>query len=112
MQYLQPTQEDEASHNVDESEGNGGGNGPRKISRKRRIEFPDRRENQWIQDGVFGGWREAAAEALSFLADDILNLLEIQVKTTSMSANANQTRQPRFIGPPEAAVKTACAPTG
>ena len=30
---------------------------------------------------------EAAAEALSSLADDILNLLEVQVKTTNMSAN-------------------------
>jgi replication initiation protein RepC len=33
---------------------------------------------------------EAAAEALSSLADDILNLLEVQVKTTSMSANESQ----------------------
>src|SRR5271155_1133728 len=33
---------------------------------------------------------EAAAEALSSLADDILNLLEIQVKTTNMSANESQ----------------------
>ena len=30
---------------------------------------------------------EAAAEALSSLADDILNLLEVQVKTTNLSAN-------------------------
>ena len=30
---------------------------------------------------------EAAADALSSLADDILNLLEVQVKTTNMSAN-------------------------
>ena len=30
---------------------------------------------------------EAAAEALSSLADDILNLLEIQIKTMNMSAN-------------------------
>jgi replication initiation protein RepC len=30
---------------------------------------------------------EAAAEALSSLADDILNLLETQVKITDMSAN-------------------------
>jgi replication initiation protein RepC len=33
---------------------------------------------------------EAAAEALSSLADDILNLLEIQVKTTNTSANESQ----------------------
>jgi replication initiation protein RepC len=33
---------------------------------------------------------EAAAEALSSLADDILNLLEVRVKTTSMSANESQ----------------------
>ena len=33
---------------------------------------------------------EAAAEALSSLADDILNLLEVQVKTTSMSVNESQ----------------------
>ena len=33
---------------------------------------------------------EAAAEALSSLADDILNLLETQVKTTNMSANESQ----------------------
>ena len=33
---------------------------------------------------------EAAAEALSSLADDILNLLEVHVKTTSMSANESQ----------------------
>jgi replication initiation protein RepC len=33
---------------------------------------------------------EAAAEALSSLADDILNLLEVQVKTTHMSANESQ----------------------
>src|SRR6202167_4739303 len=33
---------------------------------------------------------EAAAEALSSLADDILNLLEVQVKTISMSANESQ----------------------
>jgi replication initiation protein RepC len=33
---------------------------------------------------------EAAAEALSSLADDILNLLELQVKTTNMSANESQ----------------------
>ena len=30
---------------------------------------------------------ETAAEALSSLADDILNLLETQVKTTNISAN-------------------------
>ena len=33
---------------------------------------------------------EAAAEALSSLADDILNLLEVQVKTTNISANESQ----------------------
>ena len=33
---------------------------------------------------------QAAAEALSSLADDILNLLERQVKTTNMSANESQ----------------------
>ena len=33
---------------------------------------------------------EAAADALSSLADDILNLLEVQVKTTNMSANESQ----------------------
>src|SRR3984885_10197983 len=33
---------------------------------------------------------EAAAEVLSSLADDILNLLEIQVKTTNTSANESQ----------------------
>jgi replication initiation protein RepC len=33
---------------------------------------------------------EAAAEALSSLADDILNLLEVQIKTTTMSANESQ----------------------
>ena len=33
---------------------------------------------------------EAAAEALSSLADDILNLLEVQVKTTNMGANESQ----------------------
>jgi replication initiation protein RepC len=33
---------------------------------------------------------EAAAEALSSLADDILNLLEVRVKTTNMSANESQ----------------------
>ena len=33
---------------------------------------------------------EAAADALSSLADDILNLLEAQVKTTNMSANESQ----------------------
>jgi replication initiation protein RepC len=33
---------------------------------------------------------EAAAEALSSLADNILNLLEVQVKTTNMSANESQ----------------------
>ena len=32
----------------------------------------------------------AAAEALSSLADDILNLLEVQVKTTNISANESQ----------------------
>jgi replication initiation protein RepC len=31
---------------------------------------------------------EAAAEALSSLADDILNLLEVYVKTTDISANS------------------------
>ena len=33
---------------------------------------------------------EAAAEALSSLADDILNLLEVHVKTTNISANESQ----------------------
>jgi replication initiation protein RepC len=33
---------------------------------------------------------EAAAEALSSLADDILNLLETQIKTTNISANESQ----------------------
>jgi replication initiation protein RepC len=33
---------------------------------------------------------EAAAEALSSLADDILDLLEVQVKTTNMSTNESQ----------------------
>jgi len=33
---------------------------------------------------------EAAAEALSSLADDILNLLEVQIKTANMSANESQ----------------------
>jgi replication initiation protein RepC len=33
---------------------------------------------------------EAAAEALSSLADDILNLLEVQVKTANISANESQ----------------------
>ena len=33
---------------------------------------------------------EAAGDALSSLADDILNLLEVQVKTTNMSANESQ----------------------
>src|SRR3984957_4707985 len=33
---------------------------------------------------------EAAAEALSSLADDILNLLEVQVKATNISANESQ----------------------
>src|ERR1700677_1932739 len=33
---------------------------------------------------------EVAAEALSSLADDILNLLEVQVKTTNISANESQ----------------------
>jgi replication initiation protein RepC len=33
---------------------------------------------------------EAAAEALSSLADDVLNLLEVQVKTINMSANESQ----------------------
>jgi replication initiation protein RepC len=33
---------------------------------------------------------EAAADALSSLADDILNLLETQIKTTNMSANESQ----------------------
>jgi replication initiation protein RepC len=33
---------------------------------------------------------EAAAEALSSLADDILNLLEVQVKTINMSVNESQ----------------------
>jgi replication initiation protein RepC len=38
---------------------------------------------------------EAAADALSSLADDILNLLEVQVKTTNMSAN--ESRNERHI---------------
>jgi replication initiation protein RepC len=33
---------------------------------------------------------EAAAEALSSVADDVLNLLEVQVKTINMSANESQ----------------------
>jgi replication initiation protein RepC len=36
---------------------------------------------------------EVAAEALSTLADDILNLLETQVKTTNMSANESPSEQ-------------------
>ena len=36
------------------------------------------------------GELEAAAEALSSLADDVLNLLEVQVKTMNMSANESQ----------------------
>lgn len=36
---------------------------------------------------------EAAADALSSLADDILNLLETQVKITNMCANESQTSQ-------------------
>jgi replication initiation protein RepC len=36
------------------------------------------------------GELEAAADALSSLADDILNLLEVQVKLTNMSANESQ----------------------
>jgi replication initiation protein RepC len=36
---------------------------------------------------------EAAADALSSLADDILNLLEVQVKTTNMSANESRSER-------------------
>src|ERR1700683_5216710 len=44
---------------------------------------------------------EAAAEALSSLADDILNLLEVQVKTTHMSANESQNERHKQISNPE-----------
>ena len=44
---------------------------------------------------------EAAAEALSSLADDILNLLEVQVKTTNISANESQNERHKQNSNPE-----------
>jgi replication initiation protein RepC len=44
---------------------------------------------------------EAAAEALSSLADDILNLLELQVKTTNMSANESQNERHKQSSNPD-----------
>ena len=47
---------------------------------------------------------EAAAEALSSLADDILNLLEVQVKTTNMSANESQNERHKQNSNPESTI--------
>lgn len=47
---------------------------------------------------------EVAAEALSSLADDILNLLEVQVKTTNMSANESQNERHKQNSNPNALI--------
>jgi replication initiation protein RepC len=48
---------------------------------------------------------EAAAEALSSAADDVLNLLEKQVKTTNMSANAGASEQHKQNSKPDPSIE-------
>ena len=47
---------------------------------------------------------EAAGEALSSLADDVLNLLEVQVKTINMNANESQNERHKQTSNPESQI--------